>query len=446
MSTKARRDLVVVGGGISGLTTAFWQRQAGREVTLLEATGRLGGAITTHREGGFLFELGPNTVLENDPAIGALLDAAGLAGRRLAALPTAKRRFLWRRERLLALPSGPIGALTTPLISFGAKLRVLREPWIKKRVSGEDESIGDFVRRRLGPEMLDFAVGPFVSGVYAGDAERLAVGWATPKIAALEAEHGSLIRGAIARRKGPAPGGGMFSFPDGLGELPMRLGERIGDVRTGVEVTRISRAEGGYNVETRAGAIEAAKVVLAVPAEVAARLLDELSLGASRAFERVPYAPVVVVALGVRRSDITHPLGGFGFLAPRKESLRMLGCLFPSEIFAGRAPEGHVALSVVVGGRTDEEITTWDDQRVLALVREELGRAIGLGGEPVAVVIRRWRRAIPQYELGHGGFIETARAIEAKLPGLHIGGNLLRGVSVADCIRNGTALARSLEA
>ena len=444
MASSIRRDLVVIGGGISGLTTAFWQQEAGRAVTLLEASSRLGGAITTHREGDFLFELGPNTVLDGDPSVGALIDALGLTARKLGARPSASRRWLWRKNRLIALPSSPFSALTTRLISLSAKLRVLREPWIPRREAGNDESIADFVRRRLGPELLDYAVGPFVSGVYAGDPERLAVRWATPKLAALEAEHGSLIRGAWARRRGPIPGGGMFSFREGLAELPNRLGERIGDLRTGVEAQHIERAAGGFSIATSAGSIEATKVVLAVPADVAARLLDGLSDGASRVFEQLPYAPVVVVALGVRRSDVAHPLGGFGFLAPRKESLRMLGCLFPSEIFTDRAPDGQVALSAIVGGRTDEEITTWDDERIIALVREELHRAIGLTGEPIAAVVRRWRRAIPQYEIGHGRFIELARALETRLPGLHIGGNLLGGVSVADCIKNGTALGHRI--
>ncbi len=357
----------------------------------------------------------------------------------------AKRRFLWKDERLVALPSGPLSALTTPLLSARGKLRVLKEPWIPQRTDPTDESIADFVRRRLGGEMLDYAFGPFVSGVYAGDPERLAVRWATAKIHALEAEHGGLIRGAVARRKGPAPGGGMFSFRDGLCALPARLADGIGDVRMGVEARRIVRSGSRLAVETAAGTIEAPQVILAVPADVAARLLDEASGGASRVLGEIPYAPVVVVALGYARDRIAHPLGGFGFLGPRRESLRMLGCLWHSEIFPGRAPDGHVALTAVVGGRTDEEITTWDDARLLDHVRQELGRAIGAQGEPAFVRVQRWRRAIPQYEIGHGRFVEAAAALERALPGLHVAGNLLRGVSVADCIKNATALAREIE-
>lgn len=438
------RDVIVVGAGISGLSAAFWLARGGRRVTVLEAGPRVGGSITSATVGGYRFELGPNTVLANHPSVDELIAAAGLAGRRLEARPEAKRRYLWKGGRLLALPGGPGGAITTPLLSLGGKLRVLLEPFLRPRREAGDESIADFVRRRLGGEMLDWAVGPFVSGVYAGDAERLAVRWATAKIHRLEVEHGSLIRGALAKRKGPAPSGAMFSFADGLGELPETLAAAIGDVRTDQPVRRVVREGNRLRVDTAGQSFVAPQVILAVPADVVAALLDEATAGRSRPFAELPYAAVAVVCLGVRREQVSHPLGGFGFLAPRKADLRLLGCLFPSEFFRGRAPAGGLALTAIAGGRTDPEVVAWDDQRLLALVREELGRAIGLSGDPETVLIRRWPRAIPQYELGHGRFVELAGALEAALPGLHIAGNVVGGVSVADCVKNGTALARSL--
>jgi oxygen-dependent protoporphyrinogen oxidase len=452
-------DVLVVGAGISGLTAAFRLRRAGLIVAVIEASGRVGGAIETHSEAGFRFELGPNTVLENHPAVSELLRDAGLAedaeDGKIVASPAAKRRYLWKGDRLEPLPGGPPGLLLTRLFSLGAKLRLLREPWIHRRsgpqVAAEpDETVAAFVRRRLGGEMLDYAVGPFVSGVYAGDPERLAVRWAVPKIFALETEHGSLIRGALAKRKGPAPGGAMFSFRQGLETLPLRLAREIGDVRTGLPATAVRpqrNAEGKierFVVETAGGPIHARRVVLALPADVAARLLDDATAGKSRAFAEIPYAPVAVVVLGVARSDIAHPLEGFGFLAPRRESLRLLGCLFPSTIFPDRAPEGHVALSAFLGGRTDPEIvdpSIWSDDRLLALVQKDLGYALGLSGRPKVAILRRWPRAIPQYEVGHGRFVALAEEIERDLPGLRLGGNFLHGVSVPDCIRNACRLA-----
>lgn len=440
----SRLDTVVVGGGISGLTSAFHLTRAGRRVAVIEASGRIGGSIETFSDGDWRFEMGPNTVLENNPAVGRLLQSAGLEGEKITASPAAKRRYLYKKGRLVPLPGGPGGFLTTPLFPASAKLRLLREPWIAKPPAGVEETIAQFVRRRLGQAFLDYAVGPFVSGVYAGDPERLSVRWAVPKIHGLEEQHGSLIRGALARRKGPAPGGAMISFRQGLEELPRGLAREIGDVRTGVACHRVSRIDGGFRLETSAGPVEATRVVLAVPADAAARLLDEATSGDSRLLAEIPYAPVALLSLGFRRQDVGHALDGFGFLAPRKEGVNVLGCLFPSEIFGGRAPAGHVALAAFAGGRTNPGLIDWDDDRFAATLLSELRGPLGLQGEPVFRLIRRWPRAIPQYELGHGRFVERAREIERALPGLHLSGNFLRGISVPDCIKNATELAEAL--
>jgi protoporphyrinogen/coproporphyrinogen III oxidase len=437
-------DILVVGAGISGLTTAFRLVRGGRRVAVVEASGRVGGAIETHADGPWRFELGPNTVVESHETVGRLIHDAGLDGEKVIAAPSARRRYLYKDGRLIPLPSGPPGFLTTPLFSHGAKLRLLKEPWIGRPPEGTEESIADFVRRRLGQPFLDYAVGPFVSGVYAGDPERLSMRWAVPRIWTLERDHGSLIRGALARRKGPGPGGAMISFRDGLETLPRRLAQEIGDVRTGVSVRRVVRAAGGYRADTSTGPIEAKRVVLAVPADAAARLLDEVTASASRLFDQIPYAAVAVLALGWRRVDVGHPLAGFGFLAPRKEGLRSLGCLFPSELFPGRAPEDHVALAAFAGGRTDPEIVSWDEDRIAGTLVDELRGPLSLQGEPDFRLVRRWPRAIPQYEVGHGRFVERAREIEHALPGLHLSGNFLGGVSVPNCIQNGTELAERM--
>jgi oxygen-dependent protoporphyrinogen oxidase len=444
MMSGDRLDVVVVGAGISGLTAAFRLARGGLRVAVLEASERAGGSIETFADGAWRFEMGPNTVVESDESVGRLIRDAGLEGEKIVASPSAKRRYLYKGSQLVPLPGGPGGLLKTPLFSAGAKLKLLREPWIGRPPEGVEESIAQFVRRRLGTAFLDYAVGPFISGVYAGDPERLSARWAVPKIHALEREHDSLIRGALARRKGPAPGGAMISFREGLEELPRRLAREIGDVRTGVAARRILKIENGFRVETSAGPIEAAQVVLAVPADAAARLLEEATSGASLPLAEIPYAAVAAVSLGWRREDVGHPLDGFGFLAPRKEGLRLLGCLFPSQIFPGRAPEGHVALAAFGGGRTDPELAGWDEGRIAATMIGELRGPLRLRGEPAFRLVRRWPRAIPQYELGHGRFVERAREIERSLPGLRLAGNFLGGISVPDCIRNATALAEEM--
>ena len=442
--TGDRLDALVIGAGISGLTTAFYLKRGGMRVAVLEASGRVGGAMETLTDGPWRFEMGPNTVLESRESVGRLIREAGLEGERIVANPSGKRRYLYKGGELVPLPASPGGFLKTPLFPASAKLRLLREPWIGRPPEGTEETIAQFTRRRLGQAFLDYAVGPFVSGVYAGDPERLSVRWAVPKIHGLEAEHGSLIRGAFAGRKGASPRGPMISFREGLEELPRRLAREIGDVRTGVAALRVVPKGDGYVVETSAGPVEAVRVVLSVPADITARLLEEATAGASRLFAEIPYAPVAVVSLGWRREDVDHPLAGFGFLAPRKEGLRVLGCLFPSEIFPGRAPESHVSLAAFIGGRTDPEIVAQDEARIAETVISDLRGPLGLRGEPAFLNVRCWPRAIPQYEVGHGRFEERAREIERALPGLRIGGNFLSGISVPDCIRNGAGVAEEV--
>jgi oxygen-dependent protoporphyrinogen oxidase len=211
-----------------------------------------------------------------------------------------------------------------------------------------------------------------------------------------------------------------------------------------VTVLGITPHIGGFSLATSAGPVAARRVVLAVPADAAARLLEAATAGGSRAIAEIPYALVALVSLGWRREEVGHPLDGFGFLVPRREGLRLLGCLFPSELFPGRAPEGHVALAAFAGGRTDPELVGWDEERIAATLIGELRTPLSLRGEPAFQLVRRWPRAIPQYEVGHGRFVERAEEIETALPGLRLAGNYLGGISVPDCIRNATALAEEM--
>lgn len=459
------RDVLVVGAGISGLTTAFHLLRGGLDVVVVEAAERVGGAIrTTTRVSGagrFLFERGPNTVI-GGPAVERLVREAGLADDRVVAAGAGARRFVWKEEGLHPLPSGPVSLVTTPLFPASAKLRLLREPWVRRPAPGDggasEESIADLVRRRLGPAFLDHAVGPFVSGVYAGDPERLSARWALPRLHALEERHGSFVRGAIAGlrrrgargpagRQGPAPRRErreLVSMDRGLETLPRRLADVVDDVRTGTRCLSIETAGRRFRAETDAGPILAREVVLALPAAAVATVLDRATGGRSAAFAEIPYAPVAVASYGLRREDVEHPLDGFGFLAPRKESLRVLGCLFPSSLFPGRAPAGCVALTAFAGGRTDPGALDLDDEALHAAVLGDLDRALGLRGEPLVRDLARWPSAIPQYEIGHGRFVELAGAIEKEIPRLHLAGSFLRGVSLPDCVENGTALAERI--
>lgn len=440
-------DVTVVGGGISGLTTGFLLRQRGYRVQVLEATDSPGGCIRTWDHEGFRFELGPSTVLDNAPEIGALFREAGLAEDRLTARPESKKRFVVKGGRLVPLPGGPPGFVRTPLFSWRAKLRLLREPFIRRAPAETEESIAEFTRRRLGSEFLDYAVGPFVSGVYAGDPARLSVRWATVKIHALEERYGSLIRGAIAKRKGPAPGGGIFSFPGGLGDLPERLASRLeDDWRPRCRVDSVEESEDGYRLRADGAQgpaeIRSRVVVTAVPSDTAGSILSPLGGEFPTRIGTLPYADVAVIALGFRRESVGHPLDGFGFLAPEVEGRHALGCLFPSSLFPDRAPAGHVALSAFVGGAMHPERVEGPEDEILRATLSDIGPLLDIRGDPVVSRVEVWKPAIPQYVVGHGSLVEACERFESDHPGVFISGNLLRGVSVADGIRRATEVAQ----
>ncbi len=446
MAERKHVDVAVLGGGISGLTAGFLLLEQGRSVIVLEAASQPGGSIRTWKSDGFVFELGPNTVLNNTPEIDALCEAAGVLASRLGASPSSKKRFVVKGDEPVALPRGPLGLLRTPLFSARAKLRLLREPFISRPAAGVEESIAQFARRRLGREFFDYVVSPFVSGVYAGDPEKLSVQHATVKIHALEERHGSLIRGALAGRKGPAPAGGLFSFRDGLETLPRALAERLGAAwRARASVIGVRRNEDEYTVKAvRDDGDEewsVRSVVCALPAAAASSALAPLGGDFPARIGTLPYADVAVVCLGFRREQVRHPLDGFGLLAPAVEHRYVLGCLFPSSIFPGRAPDECVALTAFLGGARHPDRVTADTEEILAATVRDLRGLLGTFGEPVLHRVERWRPAIPQYVVGHGALKAVGAEFERGNPGLYLSGNLLHGVSVADCIRNATAVA-----
>lgn len=442
---RSRLDVMVLGGGVSGLTAGFLLHERGLQVLLAEKTDHPGGSITTWKRDGFLFELGPNTVLNNAFEIDTLCEAAGILGERISAMPAAKNRFIVKGGKLVALPDGPVGFLGTSLFSWKTKLGLLKEPFIGRAAT--EETIAQFVRRRLGQEFLDYAVGPFVSGVYAGDPDRLSVRHATGKIYALEEKYGSLIRGAVAKRKGPAPAGGLFSFPDGLAALPARLADALGDGYQGdTGAAAVEREEGGFRITLAekggtSRVVHARSVVCALPSKAAALALNPLDRDFPGKIQGLPYADVALVCLGFRREDVGHPLDGFGFLAPEVEKRHVLGCLFPSSLFPGRAPEGHVALSAFVGGAVHPERAAGGEEEIIRNTVADLTPLLGLKGSPVITRVVAWRPAIPQYVVGHGALKESAARLEAANPGLYISGNLLYGVSVGNCIQNATGVA-----
>jgi oxygen-dependent protoporphyrinogen oxidase len=345
------------------------------------------------------------------------------------------------------LPTSPPAFLKTPAFSAAAKLRLLLEPFIARaQADAREESVTRFVERRLGQELLDYAVEPFVAGIYAGNPDELSLRAAFPRLHALEQRYGSLIKGQFLAARERAREGTRaknvatsFTFRDGVQALPDALARATGGVRTRARATRI-RVSGNRqlvaSIEGVDGSFEltARAVVLAVPAYRAAELLREHAPDAASALTASPYAPIVSIALAFARADVSHPLDGFGFLAPRVERRRILGSLFSSSMFEGRARDGQVLLTSYVGGRRDPSIFAASDAAIVGQVRDELADLLGAAGEPRFSAVTRWREAIPQYTLGHLERIERARSAEVIVPGLYLCGSYAGGVSVGDCI------------
>jgi len=450
-------DVVVVGGGISGLATAFGLSRYGASVEVIEAGPRAGGVIGTIRRDGGLYETGPNSALDTTPLINDLLDTAGIRRERADASAVAATRFIVRGGRLLALPTSPGAFLRTPAFTPGAKLRLLREPFVAPAPPDAEESIAAFVRRRLGTEFLDYAIDPFVSGVYAGDPERISVPAAFPRLHALEQKYGSLIRGQIRgarERKRSAETAkntaGSFSFRGGMQALPDALAGALGRVTTGVHVHRIERdTDGAWTVTgMRDGETvtrRARVVILAVPAYAAAMLVRNLAPAATTGLAAIEYAAVASVATAYRRDDVAHPLAGFGFLVPRKERRRVLGSLFSSSMFEGRAPAGAVLFTTFIGGLRNPDLPGKSDDELGAIVRSELGELVGARGEPLWNAITRWTHAIPQYNLGHRERLRPVDDAERASPGLFFCANYRGGVSVGDCIKSAHAMAENVD-
>jgi len=441
-------EAVVIGAGISGLVTAFRLQRAGLRVALLEAAARCGGVIGTQARDGFLFEHGPNSALDTSPLIGALIDDLHLGAELRWASAVSNRRYVVRGGVLTALPMSPLTFVGTPLFSASAKLALLREVFVPRAAPGHEESIAAFVRRRLGSEFLDYAIDPFVAGVYAGDPEQISVAAAFPKLHALEQRWGGLIRGQILgaaerrrQRETAKNSARSFSFAGGMQVLTDAMAAAIDDVFTGTRVTRIAcDAAGLFTLQTlrdgRAVDWRARAVVLAVPADAAAALLREHATDTAVALTEMAYAPVATVASGYAAAAIAHPLDGFGCLVPRREGRRMLGVLFSSSMFDGRASPGQVLLTTFIGGQRQPELPRLDEQELAAIAHAEHAALLGARQAPLFQQVTCWPRAIPQYTLGHLERVARADAAQRALPGLFFSANWKGGVAVGDCIRN----------
>lgn len=451
-------NVVIVGGGISGLALAHGLRSRGAGVTLLEAAPHLGGNIQTRRRDGFITEAGPNSFVDREPTLRQLAASLGIEEHIRAADPAAKRRYVYSRGKLRQVPSSPPAFLKSDVVPLGAKLRMMGELFTR-RAPDKDESLAEFGRRHVGRTATAVLVDAMQTGIYAGDVEALSVGAVFPKVVELEKQHRSLVLGmarsqAAARKAlppgegAPRPTGQVCSFDGGLQVLVDALAKSLGPAaRTGARVVELRREGDGWRlaVEERGQRSEltADQVVLAVPAYVAAELLRPLDEKLAGRVEGIAYAPVAVVHLGFEPGALPPP-DGFGFLIPTVERRRVLGVIHTSSTFPWRAEGGRVLLTCMVGGAKRPDLVELDEAALVTLAREELRELTGITAEPSFTEVIPWKRGIPQYNVGHLARLAAIDEGVARLPGLHLLGNAYKGVGITDCIRNANALVDTL--
>ena len=438
--------VVVVGGGVAGLAAAYHLRtlspDRAPEVVLLDAGDRPGGKARTEIAGGCLRERGPNGFLDDAEGTMALVRALGLEGRLRRASEKAARRFVFRGPGLWRIPATRTEFLFSRLLSFGAKLRVMFEPFSRRAPEG-DESVYEFARRCLGEEPARVLADAFVAGVFAGDAQLLSVRSAFPTLPEMEAEHGSLLR-AMKARAGKR--GTLTTFDGGMQVLPDALAARLGaSVKTARRAMGLQRRGDGWAVQAADGEVfPADAVVCAIPAPDAAFLLGRLDPRWRAACEAIPTVPVAVVTVRYREEDAPKAGQGYGFLVPSGERPRVLGVLWESTLFEGRAPKGEVLLRAMVGGARAPELVDRADDDLVKIVREDLRLTMRIEADPIDAKVAKWHHAIPQYNLGHADRVAAVEALRAECPGLRLAGASWRGVSVNDCLRSGRTAAEAI--
>jgi oxygen-dependent protoporphyrinogen oxidase len=445
-------QVAVIGGGISGLACAYRLFTLGVPVVLLEADERVGGLIGTVEQDGFLFETGPQSFQGIDTILDLVRDV-GLENHLEHADPRAPR-YVLRGGKLEKVPMSPQALLASSLLGLGSRWRVATEALKRTKPPSQEESVAQFVRRKFGHEILEYLVAPFVSGVYAGDTEKLSLRAAFPSLDEWERTYGSVLRGASKSRQAKGAGNGpppLCSFDRGMEMLTSQLAAKLGErVRTGARANAIAPGEGNgshYRIQFtqngRAEALDARVVILAAPAYIAGRLVSSISEPLARTLSGIEYTGVAVIGAAYHAKQIGTLLEGFGLLVPRTERIRTLGIVWNSALFPERGGQGRVLLTSFVGGATDSAILELSDTEILATVGNESARVLQISGQPILSRLWRHPKALPQYNLGHGHVVEAIRSAERAIPGLYFAGNYLEGPSIGKCIARATETAEA---
>jgi len=443
------KKVIVLGAGISGLTTAYLLHQDGYDVTVLEKNDRVGGSIETVVENGLLFDRGPNSALETTPLIAKLVEELNLTDQFVYANKKGNKRYILRNNQLHALPISPPALIKSGLFSGKAKLRLMKEPFIGKSQDGYYQSIAEFVTRRLGQEFLDYVINPFVAGVYAGNPEDLSIKSAFPKLYALEEEYGGLIVGTIRsirkrkkRKEKSKQSAKMISFKDGMKVLPKAIANHLGGrVKLNAEVFSIKKtADENYGVTYKEGdqslTLLTDIVLSTIPAYNAAELLGHFDDRLKKYLNDVYYPPVLVLYLAYNKNDVGQPLDGFGFLVPSKEEKSFLGAIWSSVIFPNRADDNIATFTLFVGGSRNPGFIYDNEEELIKTVRLEFEELMNIKREPLHLAKRFWEKAIPQYTIGYVESENYFDHFEKDNKGIFLSGNYRGGISVGDCITN----------
>ena len=462
------KRIVVIGGGISGLALAHRISELSRElgiparVTVLEAGPRLGGVICSQKKGEFLFELGPDSFISEKPEVTRLAKRLGFENQLISTQDEYRQSYIVRSGKLIPVPKGLYllaptdlkAFLASPLVSWAGKLRMASEYLVPAKTDLEDESLGQFVRRRFGREALRWIGEPMVAGIYSADPERLSLEATFPRFREMEREYGSILRGfqkklsESAKTKSPirqilseasGPRYSLFlSFRDGMSTLVDQLVRHSQAVsfRLNTRVELIRRSDEVWNIGLESKeTLQADSVCLALPAHQAGLLISSFDAGLSQLLNDIPYESVATVNVAVRRDAIRRPIRGFGFVVPRAEKRHLIGCTFSNMKFGGRAPESHMILRAFVGGAFQRELLQKSDQAIESAVFRDLSELLEIDGEPENVVIRRAPKSMPQYEVGHLARVARIEEKARRHPHFYLTGNAFHGIGLPDCVR-----------
>ena len=453
-----KSHVVIIGGGISGLAAAHHLLELGAQVTLLEASNRLGGTIQTEHRDGFLLERGPDSFISEKPQAVELAKRLGLESRLVQTNEQFRRSFIVRDGRLRPVPEGfqllapsrlwPF--ITSDIFSVAGKARMAADLLLpRKHTNGtKDESLASFVRRRLGVEALDRMAQPMVGGIYTADPETLSLRATLPRFLEMEREHRSLILAMLRQGRAQKVGTSgaryslFLSFDRGMQVLVDALAQIKADIRFNTRAVGLKRDDSAWTITTSDGeSIKAQKICIALPAYTAAALLNG---DLAEKLRQIKYASTATINFAYRRSAIKHSLNGFGFVVPFIEKRSLIACTFSNVKFSGRAPNGHVLLRAFAGGALQPEIFALDESEMAARVEADLCELLGINEAPLFVETAKWERSMPQYEVGHLERVNEIEKLVNEFPGLTLAGNAYRGAGIPDCIRSGEAAAEML--